>query len=44
VKAAPVMAAKDFYSYTISLVITGMIIGAICSFLMVWLSKEKKLA
>jgi len=40
----PAVAAKDFYSYTISLVITGLIIGVICSFLLVWLSKEKKLA
>lgn len=40
----PTVAAKTFYSYTISLVITGMIIGMICSFIMVWLSKEKKLA
>ena len=40
----PAVAAKDFYSYTISLVITGMIIGMICSFMMVWLSKERKLA
>jgi hypothetical protein len=40
----PAVAAKDFYSYTISLVITGLIISVICSFLLVWLSKERKLA
>ena len=39
----PAVAAKDFYSYTISLAITGLIIGVICSFLLVWLSKERKL-
>ena len=38
------VAAKDFYSYTISLVITGLLIGVVCSFLLSWLSKERKFA
>ena len=40
----PSVAAEDFYSYAISLAITGLIIGVICSFLLMWLSKERKLA
>jgi len=40
----PAAAAANFYAYTISLVITGLIIGAICSFLLVWLSENRKLA
>ena len=40
----PIVAAKGFYSYTLSLAITGLIIGVICSFLLLWLSKERKLA
>ncbi len=40
----PTAAAQGFYSYTISLVIVGLIISAICSFLLSWLSKERKLA
>lgn len=40
----PTVAAQNFYSYTFSLVIVGLIIGAICSFLLLWLSKERKLA
>ena len=37
------VAAQKFYSYAVSLAITGLIIGAICSFLLSWLSKERKL-
>lgn len=41
---SPAVAAQGFYSYTFSLVIVGLIVGVICSFLLVWLSKERKLA
>ena len=37
------MVAQDFFSYTVSLAIVGLIIGGICSFLLSWLSKERKL-
>lgn len=40
----PAAATQQFLSYTISLAITGLIIGVICSFLLSWLSKERKLA
>ena len=40
----PTVAAQGFYSYTVSLVIVGLISGSICSFLLSWLSKDRKLA
>ncbi len=41
----PAVAAQGFYSYTVSLVIVGLVVGAICSFMLSWLSKkERKLA
>ena len=39
----PAMAAQEFFVYTMSLAIAGLIIGGICSFLLSWLSKERKL-
>jgi hypothetical protein len=36
------VAAQKFYSYVVSLTITGLIIGVVCSFLLLWLSKERK--
>ena len=40
----PAMAAQEFFVYTVSLAILGLIIGGICSFLLSWLAKERKLA
>lgn len=40
----PAIAAQEFFFYAISLTIAGLIIGAVCSFLLARLSKERKLA
>lgn len=40
----PTAAAQGFYSCTFSLAAVGLVIGAICCFLLVWISKERKLA
>lgn len=40
----PTAAADGFYAYSISLTITGLVIGLICSFLLRWLSRERKFA
>ncbi len=40
----PAMAAQDFFSYTVSLAIVGLIIGGICSFILSRFFKAKKLA
>jgi len=39
----PAMIAQQFFSYSVTLAITGLIIGAICSFLLLLVSKPRKL-
>jgi hypothetical protein len=40
----PAIASQEFYSYAVSLAIAGLIVGGICSFLLSWLSRDRKLA
>lgn len=40
----PAMIAQQFFSYSVSLAITGLVIGAICSFLLLLVLKPRKLA
>jgi len=40
----PAMVAQQFFSYSVSLAITGLVIGSICSFLLLLVLKPRKLA